>query len=73
MQNRKGCCMDAHRAAEGGRMTDRKTLVDALNGIETILLDLNDITPSGLSDKQVIKAYGECLWILLERELRRAK
>ena len=54
-------------------MTTRETLVDALNGIETILLDLNDVTPSGLSDKQVIKAYGECLWILLERELRRAK
>lgn len=54
-------------------MTDRKTLVDALNGIETILLDLEDVTPCGLSDKEVIKAYGRCLWILLERELRRAK
>ena len=54
-------------------MTTRKTMVEALHGIETILLDLNDITPIGLSDKQVIKAYGECLWILLERELRREK
>ena len=54
-------------------MTYRKTLVDALNGIETILLDLEDVKPSGLSDKQVIKAYGKCLWILLERELRREK
>ena len=54
-------------------MTDRKTLVEALNGIETILLDLEDVKPSGLSDKQVIKAYGKCLWILLERELRREK
>lgn len=26
-------------------MTDRKTLVDALNSIETILLDLDDVTP----------------------------
>ena len=66
--------MDAlARAAEGGRMTTRKTLVEALNGIETILLDLNNVTPIGLSNKQVIKAYGECLWILLERELRREK
>ena len=54
-------------------MTDRKTLVDAMNGIETILLDLDDVKPSGLSDKQVIKAYGRALWILLERELRRTK
>lgn len=54
-------------------MTDRKTLVDALNSIETILLDLDDVTPSGLSDKEVIKAYGRALWILLERELRREK
>ena len=54
-------------------MTDRKTLVEALNGIETILLDLDDVTPCGLSDKEVIKAYGRALWILLEKELRRAK
>lgn len=54
-------------------MTDRKTLVDALNSIETILLDLEDVTPSGLSDKEVIKVYGKCLWILMEKELRRTK
>lgn len=54
-------------------MTDRKTLVDAMNGIETILLDLEDVTPSGLSDKEVIKVYGKCLWILMEKELRRTK
>ena len=54
-------------------MTDRKTLVDALNSIETILLDLDDVTTSGLSDKEVIKVYGKCLWILMEKELRRTK
>ena len=54
-------------------MTDRKTLVDALNSIETILLDLEDVTPSGLSGQEVIKVYGKCLWILMEKELRRTK
>ena len=52
-------------------MTDRKTLVDALNGIETILLDLEDVTPSGMSDKQVIKAICRCLWHILEYLIRR--
>lgn len=53
-------------------MTDRKTLVDDMTGMETILLDLDDVTPSGLSDKQVIKAIVRCLWHILEYLIRRA-
>ena len=53
-------------------MTDRKTLVDDLNDIETILLDLDDVKPSGMSDKQVIKAICRCLWHILEWLIRRA-
>ena len=54
-------------------MTDRKTLVDDMTGMETILLDLEDVTPSGLSDKQVIKAICRALWHILEYLIRRAK
>lgn len=54
-------------------MTDRKTLVDDMTGMETILLDLEDVTPSGMSDKQVIKAICRCLWHILEYLVRRAK
>ena len=59
-------------AAEGGRMTTRKDLVDDMTGLETILLDLDDVTPSGMSDKQVIKAICRCLWHVLEYLIRRA-
>ena len=59
-------------AAEGGRMTTRKDLVEDMTGMETILLDLDDVTPSGLSDKQVIKAICRCLWHILEYLVRRA-
>ena len=54
-------------------MTDRKTLVDDMTGMETILLDLDDVTPCGMSDKQVIKAICRCLWHILEYLVRRAK
>ena len=54
-------------------MTDRKTLVNDMTGMETILLDLDDVTHSGLSDKQVIKAICRCLWHILEYLIRRAK
>ena len=37
-----------------------------------ILLDLEDVTPSGLSDKAVIKAICRCLWHILEYLIRRA-
>ena len=57
----------------GGRMTTRKDLADDMTGIETILLDLDDVTPSGLTDKQVIKAITRCLWHILEYLIRRDK
>lgn len=61
-------------AAEGGRMTDRKTLVEDMTGVETILLDLEGITPRPeLSDKKVILMMCRCLWHLLEWTIRRAK
>lgn len=53
-------------------MTTRKTLAEDMTGIETILLDLEDVTPSGLSDKAVIKAICRCLWHILEYLIRRA-
>lgn len=52
-------------------MTTRKDLVEDMTGIETILLDLDDVTPSGLSDKQVITAIVRCLWHILEYLIRR--
>ena len=53
-------------------MTTRKDLVEDMTGIETILLDLDDVTQSGLSDKQVIRAIVRCLWHILEYMIRRA-
>ena len=55
-------------------MTDRKTLVEDMTGVETILLDLEGITPRPeLSDKKVILMMCRCLWHLLEWTIRRAK
>ena len=55
-------------------MTDRKTLVEDMTGVETILLDLEGITPHPeLSDKKVILMMCRCLWHLLEWTIRRAK
>ena len=51
-------------------MTTRKDLMDSKTDIETILLDLEDVTPSGLTDKHVITAYGRCLWQMLDYTLR---
>lgn len=51
-------------------MTTRKDLMDSKTDIETILLDLEDVTPRGLTDKQVITAYGRCLWQMLDYTLR---
>jgi len=53
-------------------MTTRKTLVEDMQGVETILLDLEDVTPCGLSDKQVIKALTRAIWHILEYLIRRA-
>lgn len=54
-------------------MTTRKDLVDAMKDIETILLDLDDVTPCGLSDKQVVREICRCLWHLMEWTIRREK
>lgn len=55
-------------------MTDRKTLVDDMQGIETILLDLEGVTPCPeLSDKMVVKMICRCLWHILEYIIRRYK
>lgn len=61
------------KKGRNGRMTTRETLVEDMTGMETILLDLDDVTPSGLSDKQVIKAICRCLYHILEWLIRRAK
>ena len=53
-------------------MTTRDNLVEDMTGIETILLDLEDVTPSGLSDKQVKRAICRCLYHILEWLIRRA-
>lgn len=53
-------------------MITRKELAEDMTGIETILLDLEDVTPSGLSDKAVILAICRCLWHILEYLIRRA-
>ena len=53
-------------------MTTREILVQDMTDLETILLDLDDVTPCGLSDKQVIKAICRCLWHILEWLIRRA-
>lgn len=53
-------------------MTTRENLVQDMTDLETILLDLDDVTPSGLSDKQVIRAICRCLWHILEWLIRRA-
>ena len=54
-------------------MTTRETLVEDMTGMETILLDLEDVTPSGFSDKKVILMMARAMWHILEYLIRRAK
>ena len=54
-------------------MTTRQTLIEDMQGMETILLDLEDVTPCGLSDKKVVLVICRCLWHLLEWTIRRAE
>lgn len=54
-------------------MTDRHTLVEDMQGIETLILDLEDITPCGYSEKKCILMICKCLWHILEWLIRRAK
>ena len=55
-------------------MTTRDTLIDDMQGMESIILDLEGVTPRPeLSDKKVILMMCRCLWHLLEWTIRRAK
>lgn len=54
-------------------MTDRKTLVNDMTEMETLLLDLEDVTPCGYSEKRCVLAIVRCLWHILEYLIRRAK
>ena len=54
-------------------MTDRKTLVEDMAGMETIILDIEDVTPRpDLSEKKVILAICKAIWHILEYLIRRA-
>ena len=57
----------------GWRMTDRKTLVNDMAEMETLILDLEDVTPCGYSEKRCVLAICRCLWHILEYLIRRAK
>ena len=52
-------------------MTDRKTLVDDMTEMETLILDLEDVTPCGYSEKRCVLAICRCLWHILEYLVRR--
>ena len=56
---------------KGIRMTDRKTLVNDMAEMETLLLDLEDVTPCGYSEKRCVLAICRCLWHILEYLIRR--
>ena len=61
-------------AAEGGRMTTRKTLVENMQDIETVLLDLEGVTPRpDISDKDAMLVAFRSLWCIHEYLIRRAK
>ena len=64
--------MDANRAAEGGRMTTRKILIEDMQGMEDILLALDGLHPE-IPEKLVIKALTRAIWHILEYLVRRAK
>lgn len=55
-------------------MTDRTTLVEDMTGIETIILDLEEVTPRpDLSEKKAILMMCRCIWHILEYIIRRYK
>ena len=54
-------------------MTTRQDLIDAMGSMETILLDLEDVTPCGYSEKRCVLAIVRCLWHILEYLIRRDK
>ena len=54
-------------------MTDRTTLIEDMQGMETLILDLEDVTPCGYSEKKCVLMICRCLWHILEYLVRRAK
>lgn len=54
-------------------MTTRKLLVEDMQNIETLILDLEDVTPCGYSEKKCVLIICRCLWHILEYIVRRAK
>ena len=59
--------------AGGESMTDRKTLVNDMTEMETLILDLEGVTPCGYSEKRCVLAICRCLWHILEYLIRRDK
>lgn len=54
-------------------MTTRQTLIEDMQGMETIILDLEGVTlRPELSDKKVVLMICRCLWHILEWLIRRA-
>lgn len=55
-------------------MTTRNTLVENMQDIETVLLDLEGVTPRPeISDKKAMLIAFRCLWCILEYLIRRDK
>lgn len=55
-------------------MTTRKTLVENMQDIETVLLDLEGVTPRpDISDKDAMRVVFKSLWCIHEYLIRRAK
>lgn len=55
-------------------MTTRKTLVENMQDIETVLLDLEGVTPRpDISDKDAMLVVFKSLWCIHEYLIRRAK
>lgn len=53
-------------------MTTRQTLIEDMQGMETIILDLEGVTPRPeLSDKKVVLMICRCLWHILDFLIRR--
>ena len=52
-------------------MTTRKDLTNDMAEMETLLLDLEDVTPCGYSEKRCVLAICRCLWHILEYLIRR--
>lgn len=52
-------------------MTNRKTLMSDKDEMETLILDLEDITPCGYSEKRCVLAICRCLWHILDFLVRR--